>query len=117
MCLLLDKKATIFQKTYTRSRWSDIVAKTVLYSLIDCYFWSSGAENFTDTVLARETDQERYEVVLPIDNKLVKKGMYIELFEPSQWMSSIGEFVIDHVDIGEFSCGIADNIYLRISNR
>lgn len=119
LATFFDKKCTVYETSVLTIDWSEVQTKNEIYSLIPCDFGKSSlsTKNLTEDT-ARDTDTERFELVLnwPWYTN-IRKWMFVEVFDDvgvlvSQWVYSIVS--IDYVKNWK---GIVDNVFIGLNPR
>lgn len=115
-----DKLCTIYSSWYIKVDGSQKLVKTAVKTLIPCCFWStSSQDNYENTWIAKQTDIEKFYVVLYPENTWIRWGMQIDIFEPIDWVNvAFWSYIIEkNPEINRQFNGVIDNIQLQLIAR
>ena len=115
-----DKTCSVYRKTIIDKDWTEIPQLSIIYENVMCDYYIAprwNVVNFIPEVEARNTQEDRFDCVIPWDiydvsNPIIKWDM-VKLM--SAWVDE-GSYVIDQASIYKMPDWRIENVYLRLNN-
>lgn len=107
----LNNTCDIVEKIRTMSWGETVKTDNPIYTGVKCHYYSYNAK-LNETNSALNVDTAKYKVLLEPNKTLIRKGMYITIFDSLLW--TIGIFIIEWVKVNRLSNWTADSVELKI---
>jgi len=99
------------RKWFVDSYGSEIEQLAPIYTSIPCYFWSSKKKNIESDDFSQNTDMQKYECLLDVNNNNILVSDIVKVYDHRRAGADLGSFTVESVDVFT-EWANANNVYL-----